>query len=306
MKKALVVVSFGTTYEGAINAIVNIEETCRKAYPDYDFYRAFTSGMIIRKLKKTKDITIMSHEEAMEHLVAEGYEEVICQPTHIIGGIEYDKLSAILLKYKDKIPVIRVGKPLLSDESDYEIVCQAVMGQVKDRLGENGKVISRDLTEYKTDFIKENNERMHYNQVTVEEWDACTPDPELFGKADLVIADLPCSGLGIMGRKNDIKYHTDSLALEDLVKIQRRILTQAWRYVRPGGEMIYSTCTLFDGENIENVRWIEKNTPLHLVSMEDQLPEELKGRTGKEGYLQLIPGQDKCDGFFFAKFKNKG
>jgi 16S rRNA (cytosine967-C5)-methyltransferase len=70
--------------------------------------------------------------------------------------------------------------------------------------------------------------------------------------------------------------------------------------------MIYSTCTLFDGENIENVRWIEANTPLRLVSIEGQLPAELRGRTGEKGYLQLIPGQDQCDGFFFAKFINKG
>ena len=174
-----------------------------------------------------------------------------------------------------------------------------------DRLGENGKVISRDLTEYKTDFIKENNERMHYNQVKVEEWDACVLDHNLLGKVDLVLADLPCSGLGIMGRKNDIKYHMDSAALEDLMKIQRRILGKAWQYVKPGGQMIYSTCTLFDGENIENVRWIEENTPLRLESIEDQLPLELRGRTGKEGYLQLIPGKDCCDGFFFAKFRNK-
>ncbi len=141
MKKALVVVSFGTTYEGAIGAIVNIEETCKKAYPDYDFYRAFTSGMIIRKLKKTQNITIMNPEDVMEYLVAEGYEEVVCQPTHIIGGIEYDKLAAILMNYKDKIPVIRIGKPLLSDESDYESVCKAVMDQVKDRLGENDALV---------------------------------------------------------------------------------------------------------------------------------------------------------------------
>lgn len=135
MKKALVVVSFGTTCEDAIGAVIHIEEVCKKAYPDYDFYRAFTSGMIIRKLKKTKNITIMDPEDVMEHLLAEGYEEVICQPTHIIGGIEYDKLSAVLKKYKDKIPVIRIGKPLLSDESDYETVCRAVMDQAGDLLG---------------------------------------------------------------------------------------------------------------------------------------------------------------------------
>jgi 16S rRNA (cytosine967-C5)-methyltransferase len=225
--------------------------------------------------------------------------------------------------YLGKIPAFREGLFTVQDISSMLAVsvadihqddlildlCAAPGGKTfhaADRLGENGKVISRDLTEYKTDFIKENNERMHYNQVTIEEWDACNPDPELFGKADLVIADLPCSGLGIMGRKNDIKYHIDSAALEDLIQIQRRILSQAWRYVRPGGELIYSTCTLFDGENIENVRWIEKNTPLCLESIEDQLPVELRGRTGKEGYLQLIPGRDQCDGFFFAKFRNKG
>ncbi|MBR5047635.1 MAG: sirohydrochlorin cobaltochelatase [Eubacterium sp.] len=140
-KKALIVVSFGTTYEGAIQAIIHIEETCRQAYPDYDFYRAFTSGMIIRKLKKTKDITVMNPEEVMDRLLAEGYEEVICQPTHIIGGIEYDKLSAILAGYKDKIPVIRIGKPLLSEESDYEAVCRAVMDQAKGYLGEQDALV---------------------------------------------------------------------------------------------------------------------------------------------------------------------
>ena len=87
-KKALMIVSFGTSFDEAMPAIVNIEETCRRAFPDYDFYRAFTSGMIIRKLKKTKNIVIHNPQEVMEQLAAEGYEEVLCQPTHIINGME--------------------------------------------------------------------------------------------------------------------------------------------------------------------------------------------------------------------------
>ena len=67
--------------------------------------------------------------------------------------------------------------------------------------------------------------------------------------------------------------------------------------------MIFSTCTLNRGENVENIRWIEENTPMRLVSIEDYLPETLKGRTGSQGYLQLIPGEDTCDGFFISKFK---
>ncbi len=171
-----------------------------------------------------------------------------------------------------------------------------------DRLGPEGKVISRDLTENKIDYIKENQDRMQYNQLVIQQWDALVPDPELFGKADLVLADLPCSGLGIMGRKNDIKYHMNKESLASLVDLQRSILSVAWRYVRPGGQLIYSTCTLNREENLGNFRWIRENTPLMPVSMEERLPRELRGRTGEEGYLQLIPGRDRCDGFFFSKF----
>ena len=118
-KKALLVVSFGTSFEEALPAIVNIEETCKKAFPDYDFYRAFTSGMIIRKWARTKNVIIHNPDEVMKRLVAEGYEEVICQPTHIINGLEYDKMMNMLLAYKDQIPTIKVGTPLLTEQEDY-------------------------------------------------------------------------------------------------------------------------------------------------------------------------------------------
>ena len=129
-KKALMIVSFGTSFDEAMPAIVNIEETCRKAFPDYDFYRAFTSGMIIRKLKKTKNTVIDNPQEVMEKLAAAGYEEVLCQPTHIINGMEYEKMMSMLLPYKDRIPVIRVGRPLLTEEEDYRKACQIVMKEL--------------------------------------------------------------------------------------------------------------------------------------------------------------------------------
>ncbi len=135
-KKALIVVSFGTSFDEAMPAIVNIEEICQKAYPDYDFYRAFTSGMIIRKLKRTKDITIYNPEEVMEILVKEGYEEVLCQPTHIINGLEYDKMVRMLSQFKDQIPVIKIGSPLLTSEDDYTKSCEIVMNELESPLGE--------------------------------------------------------------------------------------------------------------------------------------------------------------------------
>ena len=104
------------------------------------------------------------------------------------------------------------------------------------------------------------------------------------------------------GRKNDIKYHISKEQMEELVLLQRKILSVVWRYVKPGGQLIFSTCTLNRAENEENVRWIEENTPLRAISIEEKLPEALRGRTGEKGYLQLIPGVDACDGFFISKF----
>ena len=120
-KKALMIVSFGTSFDEAMPAIVNIEETCRKAFPEYDFYRAFTSGMIIRKLKRTKNVVIDSPEEVMEKLAAQGYEEMM----------------RMLQPYKDRIPVIRVGKPLLTEEEDYRKACQIMMEELKSPLAED-------------------------------------------------------------------------------------------------------------------------------------------------------------------------
>ena len=135
-KKALIVVSFGTSFDEAIPAIENIERICREAYPDYDFFRAFTSGMIIRKIHRTKGITILNPEQVMEKLVAEGYEEVLCQPTHIINGNEYDKATDMIVKYKDQIPSIKIGSPLLTDEQDYVKACKIVMNELEEPLGD--------------------------------------------------------------------------------------------------------------------------------------------------------------------------
>ena len=83
-KKALVVVSFGTTYPDARRAIEQLENTLRAAFPDHDFFRAFTSGMVIRKIAREEGVTIPTPEELMEQLAAAGYDEVLCQSLHVI------------------------------------------------------------------------------------------------------------------------------------------------------------------------------------------------------------------------------
>lgn len=164
---------------------------------------------------------------------------------------------------------------------------------------------SRDLSVTKTDLIRENVLRQNFSNVVVTEKDATVLDGESFEKADILIADVPCSGLGVIGRKTDIKYKINQTRIQDLVTLQRKILEQASTYVKPGGTLIYSTCTIGKEENIENVRWFTQQYPYELESLDPYLCEELKSETTKEGYLQLLPGVHKCDGFFIARLKRK-
>ena len=165
--------------------------------------------------------------------------------------------------------------------------------------GESGKDISRDLTDKKTELIEENVDRLGLRNVEVQVWDARKVDEELIGRADVVIADLPCSGLGIMGRKNDIKYNVTESSIDELAQLQRDILDVVSGYVKPGGTLVYSTCTTDRRENQDNAAWFADNHDFKTVNIEDYLP----GHGGHDGYIALIQGVDECDGFFISKFR---
>lgn len=186
-------------------------------------------------------------------------------------------------------------------------VCAAPGGKsmhMAEKLGGFGKVIARDLSEYKVALIRDNIERMGYQNIEPQVHDACKEDAELIGKADVVLADLPCSGLGIMGKKRDIKYRITKEALKSLESLQRQILDVVWRYVKPGGTLIYSTCTIDSGENERMVEWFLRQYPFELQSLSPYLPEAMK-EEGKEGMLQLFPGIHETDGFFLARLRRR-
>lgn len=126
-KKALVVVSFGTSMPQARCAIENIEEQLRAAFPDYDFFRAFTSGMVARKIEREEGLHIPAPEELMEQLATEGYEEVRCQSLHVIFGQEYEKLVAQLRPYRGRLECLMIGRPLLWDTEDYLRLTRALL-----------------------------------------------------------------------------------------------------------------------------------------------------------------------------------
>jgi 16S rRNA (cytosine967-C5)-methyltransferase len=151
--------------------------------------------------------------------------------------------------------------------------------------GITGRVIARDVSDYKASLIDDNVARLGIPYIDVDVHNALEFDEELEGKADIVIADLPCSGLGIMGRKPDIRYNITKEKIDDIISLQRDILKVVSRYVKTGGTLVYSTCTINRAENEDNADWICNTLGF-----------------SKDGeYRQMLPSaKADNDGFFVA------
>ena len=156
-------------------------------------------------------------------------------------------------------------------------------------VGADGKVYSRDVSDYKAGLIEENVLRLGLNNIEVQVKDALVMDESMKEKADVVIADLPCSGLGVMGRKPDIRYNITEDKLVSLKELQQSILSVVQAYVKQGGIMMYSTCTINSEENEANADWLCKEYGFKKIE-----------------YRQILPGKNGgTDGFFVAKLRRE-
>lgn len=165
-------------------------------------------------------------------------------------------------------------------------ICAAPGGKSMLAAEKAGKVLSRDVSEAKIALIEENKDRIGLENITVEVYDATVKDESLMGKADVVLADVPCSGLGVIGKKRDIKYQITPEKISSIGKLQREIIESSWGYVKPGGVLLYSTCTINPAENEQMAGWIVQNFPFEL-----------------EEERQFMPGEDETDGFYYARLR---
>lgn len=168
-------------------------------------------------------------------------------------------------------------------------------------MGGQGEIISCDVHPHKTELIAKGAARLGLNHITSKLQDASVFVPEWDSTMDAVIADVPCSGLGIIRKKPDIRYKNLE-ETEDLPALQLAILENQSRYVRPGGLLLYSTCTVLRRENEQVVEAFLKN---HEDFAREPLPLPEIFPKNETGMLTLIPGQYDTDGFFICRLRRK-
>lgn len=273
-----------------------------------DFLKERPTTVRCRQYMMNQTVAIRSMEEQGVHVERAPYLDY----AYYISG--YDYLPAVESFFLGRIQPQDVSSMLVGEVADPEEgsycidLCAAPGGKslhLADKLKGTGRVEARDVSQYKVEMIRENIERSGMENIYARRKDALVMDPADQGVADLVLADVPCSGYGVIGHKTDIKYKMTPQKEADLVMLQRKILHNAAQCVRPGGTLIYSTCTINPLENEENVRWFLENYPYEAESLDSRLPRELHSETTGKGWLQLLPGVHKCDGFFLARLKRK-
>lgn len=246
---------------------------------------------IIKSLKYA-DVEVKKSEIYDKALFISNYNSLTDLDVFNSGMITVQDLSSMM-----------VGLAANPKEGDYVIdVCAAPGGKtlhISEMMNRTGTVEARDLTKYKVNLINDNIKRLGNKNIITKVMDATVMDEKSIEKADIVIADLPCSGLGVINKKSDIKYNVSKEQILELVKLQRKILTVVSKYVKKGGTLIFSTCTVNKYENDENVEWIEKNLPFKPLSLGENFPEITDRR---KNHVQIFTGDYGMDGFFISKF----
>ena len=250
---------------------------------------------IIAELK-AQGVTVRNHPYHEDALVISDFNYIQSLTAFRQGHITVQDVSSML-----------VSECAAPNWGDYCIdVCAAPGGKslhLAEKLLGSGRVDARDVSEAKVAFMQKRFEEAEAINLHASVMDASVPDPDSEGKADIVLADVPCSGFGVIGKKQDIKYKMTPARQADLIKLQRKILHVVQSYVKPGGTLIYSTCTIGADENQLNIKWFLDYFPFKLESIDSYICDELHSKTTRGGYIQLLPGVHDSDGFFIARLR---
>ena len=278
-------------------------ESVRYSVPEWiidgwnaDYGRDVTEKMLEAFMQPAK-ITVRTNtqkctpEELKDRLSQEGVTvEAIAGISYAFALSGFDYLAGLGSFqdgwfYVQDISSMTVAHAADPKKGDYIIdVCAAPGGKsshLAELLAGSGMVEARDLTEYKVGLIEENILRHDLHNMKAVQQDATLFDEASVEKADILICDLPCSGLGVIGRKSDIRYKMTAEKAHDLAALQQKMLDTVWPYVKKGGKLIYSTCTIHKEENEDNVAaFLQKHPQFALVEQRQIFPME-----GSDGFF---------------------
>lgn len=219
------------------------------------------------------------------------------------GMIQVQDISSALV---GQISGVKKGDTIID-------MCAAPGGKtvhLADLLNGSGTVLSGDISESKVKLIQENISRCGFNNVKMCVQDATKIKETYINSADIVLADVPCSGLGVLKHKSDIKYRLCENDIRELANISQKILKCAVQYLKNNGILIFSTCTMTKTENDDIRSWLLEHFDLEPVNITSYLSDAIldignNKETAKEGYLKLFISKE-YDGFYMAKFIKRG
>lgn len=251
------------------------------------------------------------YDDVMNALLENGYEAsegYMCpEAISIKKGSNIERnpfFNRGFITVQDESAMIAASVMDLSENMNVLDLCSAPGGKtthIAELMNNTGNILAFDIYENKLNLIKENLDRLGIQNVKCSVMNAELHNDKLDDFADRILLDVPCSGLGIIRKKPEIKWNKTRKGLNDLIKIQKNILTNASNYVKIGGSILYSTCTLNKDENESNIRWFLNNhsnfeiEPLFFGKSSNILYSE-------KGFVTILPNKH-MDGFFMCKIK---
>ncbi|MGI5851318.1 MAG: 16S rRNA (cytosine(967)-C(5))-methyltransferase RsmB [Caldicoprobacterales bacterium] len=225
-----------------------------------------------------------------------------------IGNIQANPLyknGMFTVQGESSILVCKILEP--KPEERILDTCSAPGGKaiyISELMDMRGKVFAHDIHDHRVDLINKNIERMGMKNIETQVQDATIFNPRMEDSMDRVLIDAPCSGWGVLHKKPDIRMRIEEESMESLYRLQWNILYNCRRYVKPGGILVYSTCTINPWENHKVIeRFVREYPEFVMEDFSRDLPQNIGDAIIGEGMIQLFPGRHGVDGFFIAKMR---
>ena len=245
--------------------------------------------------------------DLIEKLGSAVSESEICEDSLILNKLNIDNslFSNGYYIIQDEASALVASSIGLQVDKEYKILdtCAAPGGKSLHIASKyfNSSLVSCDKYIHKLKLIEDNTAKLGISNIEIKEQDATINNSLFNDKFDIVICDVPCSGIGVIKNKPEIKYKITNSHVEEISKLQYQILNNSKKYVKNDGILMYSTCTIDKRENIENINKFlkeNKNFRLENISLNNSIV-----KAKKNGVLEILPDEYSCDGFFIAKLR---